>query len=216
MRPVFVRKLPAEPPATTPARYASQNSPPSQAACDFASRRAQDMCDSDTLSALNSQTGELMGGVEMCGHPCIQEMLDCIDSPALARDREHLQMLQATCGGAQAECLPIIANLGRYFDEACCTGAGLPACPQGPPSTCTTGCAAMYLPFWQDCSSVLQGYVQIEDAVDGMRVFNELCERAHPDLEPSTPVVPPPAPPPPPPPQPQPPPPPTRPAGGGH
>lgn len=109
-----------------------------------------------------------MNGVELCSDPCYQEMIDCIDSPYLALDRAHVQMIADTCGSAQAECLPIIADLGRFFDEACCTGAGLPACSFGPPETCTTGCAAIYLPFWQDCSSVLEGYVDIANAVSTM------------------------------------------------
>lgn len=131
-----------------------------------------------------------MGGVEMCSDPCYQEMIDCIDSPVLAADRPRIQMIADACGTAQAECLPIIASLGDYFDEACCTGAGLPACPRGPPATCTTGCAAMFMPFWQDCRSVLEGYVEIAASVDHLRIFNDVCEQAHPALEPAAPQPP--------------------------
>ena len=156
--------------------------------------RAHDLCNRDTLNAVGAD-GRLLGGVQMCSDPCYQEMIDCVDSPALAQDRSHIQMIADACASEQAECLPIIANLGDYFDEACCTGAGLPACPEGPPTTCTTGCASIFLPFWQDCGSVMEGYVEIATAVDAIRSFNALCEQAHPDLEPE-PSLPPPPPPP--------------------
>ena len=98
------------------------------------------LCDDDSLEAAFT-SGE-MSGAEMCSHPCAQEMIDCIDSPLLAEDRDVLLHLQRVCSSSQAECLPIVANINDYFDEACCTGAGLDACPDGPPATCTTGCSA--------------------------------------------------------------------------
>ena len=124
--------------------------------------------------------------------------IDCIDSPTLAESRDHLLMMRQACGTAQAECMPLIADLGAYFDAACCSGAGLPPCPDTPPSTCTTGCAAMYLPFWRSCGGVLEAQPALAEPTARLREFAAVCEAAHPGAA-------------------LPPPPPARPpAGGGH
>lgn len=93
-----------------------------------------------------------MTGADICSHPCAQEMIDCIDSPVFAEDRATIQALQTTCGSEDAECLPIIADLQDYFNSACCQQT---ACPDGPPHTCSRGCAGMFLPFWADCGDTL-------------------------------------------------------------
>jgi hypothetical protein len=66
----------------------------------------------------------------------------------------------------------------------CCSGAGQPACPDGPPATCTTGCSAMYLPFWSDCGSVVTGLGQGNEdfaaVSDQMSAFYDTCRTAHP------------------------------------
>jgi hypothetical protein len=51
--------------------------------------------------------------------------IDCIDSPFMSEDmggpgRPLVATLQTTCEGEQAECLPIVANMNEYFDEAVC------------------------------------------------------------------------------------------------
>jgi len=139
------------------------------------------LCDDGTLDMASS--GE-MSGTEMCSHPCAQEMMDCVDSPLLAENRDMIVGLQQVCSGEQAECLPIVANMGDYFDEACCSGAGLEPCTDGPPATCTTGCSAMYLPFWRDCGSVVNGLGQGSDdfaqIATAMENFNTICTTAHP------------------------------------
>ena len=181
---------------------------------------ASQMCDEDILASTDAE-GNLLGGDELCSHPCIQEMvrpcfcpccflaascaadttcaqIDCIDSPTLAESRDHLLMMRQACGTAQAECMPLIADLGAYFDAACCSGAGLPPCPDTPPSTCTTGCAAMYLPFWRSCGGVLEAQPALAEPTARLREFAAVCEAAHPGAA-------------------LPPPPPARPpAGGGH
>ena len=139
------------------------------------------LCDDSTLDMASSGG---MTGAEICSHPCAQEMIDCIDSPLLAENRALIASLQQVCSSEQAECLPIVANMGDYFDEACCTGAGLAACPDGPPPTCTTGCSAMYLPFWRDCGAVVNGLGQGSDdfaqVAAAMENFNTVCTTAHP------------------------------------
>ena len=139
------------------------------------------LCDEGTLALATSGT---MSGAEMCSHPCAQEMIDCIDSPLLAENRAAILHLAQVCSSSQSECLPIVANMNSYFDEACCTGAGLEPCTDGPPATCTTGCSAMYLPFWRDCGSVVTGLGQGSDdfaqVAMAMENFNTICTTAHP------------------------------------
>ena len=140
------------------------------------------LCDDPSFD--ESVASGQMSGAEMCSHPCVQEMMDCVDSPLLADERDMLVHLQQVCSGSQAECLPIIANMNDYFDEACCTGAGLAPCTDGPPDTCSTGCSAMYLPFWRDCGPVVTGLGQGSDdfaqVANDMETFNTVCSTTHP------------------------------------
>ena len=108
---------------------------------------AADMCDEETLASAGSASA-----TEICSHPCALEMIDCIDSQneVIVENRHIIEMLQATCGSKQAECIPIIADLQGYFDETCCQGMD---CSEGPPQTCSTGCGAykqLFLRMLQD------------------------------------------------------------------
>ena len=154
---------------------------------------ANELCDGGALSGIDPSTGERMGGKELCASPCVREMLDCADSPALASQHRQVSLWQSYCGTKQAECLPVIADMGGVLDDTCCSGAGLPPCTTGPPRTCVTGCAAMYMPFWSSCGQVL---ANIADArvLESLRNFNSVCEASHPQLVPRPPTRPPPPP----------------------
>ena len=160
---------------------------------------ANQMCDVATLAATDPTTGERMNGKEMCSNPCVREMVDCIDSPAMAPYHRQIGLWQNYCGTAEAQCLPVIADMGGVLDETCCSGAGLPACNTGPPRTCVTGCAAMYMPFWSACGGVL-AHIADRGVLGSLSHFNSVCETSHPHLVPRPPPPPPPALPPPPPP----------------
>jgi hypothetical protein len=139
------------------------------------------LCDDSTLEAVDA--GQ-MSGQDICSHPCAQEMMDCVDSPVLAEQHDLITGLIQVCRSEQAECLPIVANLQDYFDEACCTGALEGQCEEGPPPTCTTGCSAMYLPFWSDCGDVITGLgaasPDFAETATGMQSFYDMCRTAHP------------------------------------
>merc|ERR1711924_489963 len=57
-------------------------------------------------------------------------------------------------------------------------------CEEGPPPTCTTGCSAMYLPFWSDCGDVITGLgaasPDFAETATGMQSFYDTCRTAHP------------------------------------
>lgn len=154
---------------------------------------ANHLCEGSALAAIDPTTGEHMGGKEMCESPCVQEMLDCADSPALAPQHRQVALWQSYCGTKEADCLPVIADMGGVLDATCCSGAGLPSCTTGPPQACVTGCAAMYMPFWSTCGQVL---ADIADArvLASLSNFNSVCEASHPQLVPR-PLPPPPSPP---------------------
>ena len=54
----------------------------------------------------------------VCSHPCVQEMIDCIDSPVLANSRDAVELMRDTCTGPSAGCVPIIFDMGTFFGEA--------------------------------------------------------------------------------------------------
>ena len=158
--------------------------------CNEAS--AMQLCDEQATADMTAGTG-----AEMCTHPCTQEMIDCIDSPMLADDRTMVLGLQQMCSSDTQECLPIIADMSTYFDTACCAGAGQAPCPDGPPPTCTTGCAAMFEPFWTDCGPTMTDLGASDPnfsvVVAQMDAFNTICTAAHAGKGTRPPPPPPPA-----------------------
>ena len=117
----------------------------------------------------------------VCNHPCVQEMIDCIDSPVLANSRDAVELMRDTCTGPAAGCVPIIFDMGTFFGEACCSGAGQ-ACADGPPAVCTAGCAAIFLPFMEQCGAVMRDPDTgiAPEMASAMASFRGVCARSHP------------------------------------
>ena len=137
---------------------------------------AADMCDEETLASAGSASA-----TEICSHPCALEMIDCIDSPVLANSRDAVELMRDTCTGPAAGCVPIIFDMGTFFGEACCSGAGQ-ACADGPPAVCTTGCAAIFLPFMEQCGAVMRDPDTgiAPEMASAMASFRGVCARSHP------------------------------------
>lgn len=139
---------------------------------------ASDLCDEQTLAMASSGA---MAGADMCSHPCALEMIDCIDSPLVADDRPTIAALRDICNSESVQCLPLISNLDSMFSTACCSDI---PCPNGPPPTCSTGCSAMFLPFWHDCGATITAIgersAEFSATATAMTSFNGVCTAAHP------------------------------------
>lgn len=63
----------------------------------------------------------------------------------------------APCGSAEGACHA--SDLQRRMDAvtAECCNQPSESCPHGMPLSCNAGCASVFLPFWNDCQSVVHG-----------------------------------------------------------
>ena len=107
-----------------------------------------------------------------------------LEQPPLASSRAVLmranaaQLLVLLCGvavaGAQQDCFGTLADI----NSACCTPSSCAPGGSGVPDECGADCAALFVPFFQDCRSVLDAVGTVDlsafddfyqgcDAVDG-------------------------------------------------
>jgi hypothetical protein len=129
---------------------------------------AQDgTCDDHRLSsgadAINKEccdepTEDCTGGYpHVCNAGCAALVMpywdDC--SASLGELTDVFEGAVALCSETENDCFSMALQLDDITDALCCEGAGLPACPDVPPDSCTAGCASFIIPYWDGCSDII-------------------------------------------------------------
>lgn len=91
-----------------------------------------------------------------CHNGCVDAAVNCIDDPALADYRDFiLQVAEGDCASAEIDCASIVSDISSVFSEACCASDAA-MCAAGVPSSCSSTCAQVFVPFMQQCGQELQ------------------------------------------------------------
>ena len=109
---------------------------------------------------------------ERCTSGCVLEAIDCINNPVFAMNRDDIANLQSMCSADGITCFPLIQNMGDALSSVCCPDDAS-ACDQGPPTTCSTNCAAAFNPLFDQCYATMASVGMDDD--HEMTDFYALC-----------------------------------------
>jgi hypothetical protein len=68
-----------------------------------------------TCEALSKADMSSMSLKAMCAHPCVRELIDCVNHPSLAKSRNDLLMLERACGQMPAVAFTATTEQGQEF-----------------------------------------------------------------------------------------------------